>query len=197
MSSAIQTNDNVTRRLVSTILMASTLLFKRADIDAKRLLSGPHANLAAALALTGHEAEAREALQHYLELPSSAQLRTIVAFRAYQARFRNGNSDPARFRKRRPVHRGIAQGGYAGRGGEDELSLSQTAAPSPAAAPLVGHPHADTPQMTYIWLKARKSLRSSPLGRVRKIDLGEMLLGFAGLGLAGYRRTGKSVSIAA
>ena len=33
----------------------------------------PHANLAAALALTGHEAEAREELQDYLALPSSAK----------------------------------------------------------------------------------------------------------------------------
>jgi tetratricopeptide (TPR) repeat protein len=47
----------------------------------------PHATLAAALALTGHEAEAREALQDYLALPSSAQLRTIEALKAYQARF--------------------------------------------------------------------------------------------------------------
>ena len=48
----------------------------------------PRATLAAALALTGHEAEAREALQDYLALPSSAQLRTIAALKAYQARFR-------------------------------------------------------------------------------------------------------------
>ena len=47
----------------------------------------PHATLAAALALTGHEAEAREALQQYLALPSSARLRTIAALKAYQARF--------------------------------------------------------------------------------------------------------------
>jgi adenylate cyclase len=31
------------------------------------------ATLTAALALTGHQAEAREALQHYLAMPSSAQ----------------------------------------------------------------------------------------------------------------------------
>jgi tetratricopeptide (TPR) repeat protein len=54
----------------------------------------PHANLAAALALTGHEAEAREALQHYLALPSSAQLRTIAALKAYYTRYTNVNSDP-------------------------------------------------------------------------------------------------------
>ena len=36
---------------------------------------------------TGHEAEAREALQRYVALPSSAQLRTIAALKAYNARF--------------------------------------------------------------------------------------------------------------
>jgi adenylate cyclase len=47
------------------------------------------ANVAAALALTGHEAEAREALQQFLALPSSAQFRTIAAFKVsnrFQAR---------------------------------------------------------------------------------------------------------------
>jgi len=53
----------------------------------------PHATLAAALALTGHEAEAREALQHYLALPSSAQLRTIAAWKAYNAHYINAKSD--------------------------------------------------------------------------------------------------------
>jgi adenylate cyclase len=43
----------------------------------------PHVFLTAALALTGHEAEAREALRHYLAMPSSAQLRTIWALKAY------------------------------------------------------------------------------------------------------------------
>jgi TolB-like protein/class 3 adenylate cyclase/Tfp pilus assembly protein PilF len=49
----------------------------------------PHATLAAALALIGHETEAREALQGYLALPSSAQ--TIAALKE---RFANVNSDP-------------------------------------------------------------------------------------------------------
>jgi adenylate cyclase len=44
---------------------------------------GAHASLIAALALNGREAEAREALQRYLALPSSAQLKTIAAWRAY------------------------------------------------------------------------------------------------------------------
>jgi adenylate cyclase len=51
----------------------------------------PHAILA--LALTGHEAEAREALQQYLALPSSERLRTIAALKAYNAPFGGGNSD--------------------------------------------------------------------------------------------------------
>ena len=57
-------------------------------------IPGPYVNLAAALALTGHEAEAREALQHYLALPSSERLRTIAAVKEYDARFINPNSDP-------------------------------------------------------------------------------------------------------
>ena len=40
--------------------------------------------------MTGHEAQAREALQHYLALPASAQLRTISALKASNA----SNLDP-------------------------------------------------------------------------------------------------------
>jgi tetratricopeptide (TPR) repeat protein len=42
-----------------------------------------HACLVAALALTGQDAEAREALQRYLALPSTGPLKTIAAFEAY------------------------------------------------------------------------------------------------------------------
>jgi hypothetical protein len=52
------------------------------------------ANVAAALALTGHEAEAREALQQFLALPSGAQFGTIAAFKARNARFANVSLDP-------------------------------------------------------------------------------------------------------
>jgi adenylate cyclase len=52
------------------------------------------ANVAAALALTGHEAQAREALEQFLALPSSAQFRTIAAFKAHNARFANESIDP-------------------------------------------------------------------------------------------------------
>jgi class 3 adenylate cyclase/TolB-like protein/Tfp pilus assembly protein PilF len=54
----------------------------------------PHACLAAALALTGHEAEARDALERFLALPSSGGLRTIAAWKAYQARYINARTDP-------------------------------------------------------------------------------------------------------
>ena len=54
-----------------------------------------HANLVAALALSGGEAEAREALQRYLALPASGKLRTIAAWRAYyEARVDNQHRDP-------------------------------------------------------------------------------------------------------
>jgi len=42
-----------------------------------------HSVLVAALALTGHHAEAREALQRYLALPSTGPLKTIAAWKAY------------------------------------------------------------------------------------------------------------------
>jgi adenylate cyclase len=42
-----------------------------------------HATLVAALALTGHETEAREALQRYLALPSIGPLKTIAAYKAH------------------------------------------------------------------------------------------------------------------
>ena len=42
-----------------------------------------HTVLVAALALTGHDAEAREALQRYLALPSTGPLKTIAAWKAY------------------------------------------------------------------------------------------------------------------
>jgi TolB-like protein/class 3 adenylate cyclase/Tfp pilus assembly protein PilF len=41
-----------------------------------------HTYLVAALALTGHDAEAREALQRYLALPSAGPLKTIAAWKA-------------------------------------------------------------------------------------------------------------------
>jgi adenylate cyclase len=46
-------------------------------------IANMHLNLVAALALTGHDAEAREALQRYLALPSTGPLKTIAACKAY------------------------------------------------------------------------------------------------------------------
>jgi tetratricopeptide (TPR) repeat protein len=43
-----------------------------------------HLTLVAALALTGQDAEAREALQRYLALPSTGPLKTIAAWKAHQ-----------------------------------------------------------------------------------------------------------------
>ena len=42
-----------------------------------------HTMLVAALALTDHDAEAREALQRYLALPSIGPLKTIAAWKAH------------------------------------------------------------------------------------------------------------------
>ena len=55
---------------------------------------GPYQALAAALSLTGHETEAREALQHYLALPSNTRAGTIAALKAHNAPFANVSIDP-------------------------------------------------------------------------------------------------------
>jgi hypothetical protein len=47
---------------------------------------GAHMFLVAALALTGHDAEAREALQRYLALSSTGPLKTIAAWKAQRRR---------------------------------------------------------------------------------------------------------------
>ena len=50
-----------------------------------------HVALVAALALTDHDAEAREALQRYLALPSTAPLKTIAAWKAHQMSAQGGD----------------------------------------------------------------------------------------------------------
>ena len=55
---------------------------------------GPYQALVAALSLTGHETEAREALQHYLALPSNTRAGTIAALKAHNAPFANVSIDP-------------------------------------------------------------------------------------------------------
>jgi len=53
----------------------------------------PHARLVAALALSGHEAQAREALQQYMALPPSGP-RTIAAWKALNAQYSANPNDP-------------------------------------------------------------------------------------------------------
>jgi TolB-like protein/Tfp pilus assembly protein PilF len=52
-----------------------------------------HRDLVAALALSGQEAEAHEALQRYLALPATA-LKTIAAWKAYKAQVTSPQTDP-------------------------------------------------------------------------------------------------------
>ena len=66
-----------------------------------------HACLVAALALAGHETQAREALQRYLALSSTGPLKTIAAWKAY---FSAQGGDPPRVRDERAGVRGPAQG---------------------------------------------------------------------------------------
>ena len=57
-----------------------------------------HVILGAALALTDHDAEAREALQRYLALPSSGPLKTIAAWKAfYKSKVSEQHGDPRFF----------------------------------------------------------------------------------------------------
>ena len=67
-----------------------------------------HSVLVAALALTGHEAEAREALQRYLALPSSAGFKTIAAFKAY---YSAPGGDPARVESNERTYDGLRKAG--------------------------------------------------------------------------------------
>ena len=88
---------------------------------------GAHMFLVAALALTGHDAEAREALQRYLALPSTGPLKTIAAWKAHDrvpAR-RSALRRDARADVRRPAQSRDA-GGVSGRdSGEGGLDARQ------------------------------------------------------------------------
>ena len=64
--------------------------------------------LVAALALTGHDAEAREALQRYLALPSTGPLKTIAAFKAY---FSAQGGDPPASRRTSGSYDGLRKAG--------------------------------------------------------------------------------------
>ena len=67
-----------------------------------------HTILVAALALTGHAAEAREALQRYLALPSTGPLKTIAALKAYYSAQGGG---PARVEANERVYDGLRKAG--------------------------------------------------------------------------------------
>jgi adenylate cyclase len=67
-----------------------------------------HATLVAALALTGHDAEAHEALKRYLALPSTGALTTVAAFKAY---FSAQSRSPARVESYERVYDGLRKAG--------------------------------------------------------------------------------------
>jgi adenylate cyclase len=67
-----------------------------------------HACLVAALALTGHDTEAREALQRYLALPSTGPLKTIAAWNAYYSAQGGG---PARVELNERTYDGLRKAG--------------------------------------------------------------------------------------
>jgi len=67
-----------------------------------------HMVLVAALALTGHDAEAREALQRYLTLPSTGPLKTIGALKAHQTSL---GGDPRFVEKDERVYDGLRKAG--------------------------------------------------------------------------------------
>jgi adenylate cyclase len=67
-----------------------------------------HATLVAALALTGHDAESREALQRYLALPSTGPLKTVAAFKAY---YSSQGGTPARVENNERTYDGLRKAG--------------------------------------------------------------------------------------
>jgi hypothetical protein len=64
----------------------------------------------AALALAGHDAEAREALQRYLALPSTGPLKTIAAFKAY---YSAQGGDPPRVESNERTYDGLRKAGMS------------------------------------------------------------------------------------
>ena len=67
--------------------------WSRRSIAINGAFANSRASLVAALALTGHDAEAREALQNYLAAPRNGP-NTIAAWNAYWARITDARSDP-------------------------------------------------------------------------------------------------------
>jgi adenylate cyclase len=71
-----------------------------------------YASIAASLALTGREMEAREVLQRYLALlPPNAQLRTIAGFKAYGDRPPNANHNPSQLDNGERLLEGLRKAG--------------------------------------------------------------------------------------
>ena len=99
-----------------------------------------HVTLVAALALTGHDAEAREALKRYLALPSTGPLKTISACKAY---FRTGRRSSPRRDERADVRR-PAQGGDAGAVSETRRFAAILAADVVGYSRLMGDDEAGT-----------------------------------------------------
>ena len=67
-----------------------------------------HACLVAALALAGHETQAREAMQRYLALPSTGPLKTIAAWKAY---YSAQGGDPSRVETNERTYDGLRKAG--------------------------------------------------------------------------------------
>jgi hypothetical protein len=67
-----------------------------------------HSVLVAALALTDHDAQAREALQRYLALPSTGPFKTIAAWKAY---YSAQGGDPPRVEANERVFDGLRKAG--------------------------------------------------------------------------------------
>jgi adenylate cyclase len=71
-----------------------------------------HATLVAALALTGRDAEAREALQRYLALPSTGPLKTIAAWKGfYNSQVSEQHGDPRYFEMNERMYDGLRKAG--------------------------------------------------------------------------------------
>jgi hypothetical protein len=75
----------------------------------------------AALALTGRDAEASEALKRYLALPSTGPLKTVAAFQAY---YSSQGGGPARVELNERTYDRAAQSGDAG-GVSDRYSVGR------------------------------------------------------------------------
>jgi class 3 adenylate cyclase/TolB-like protein/Flp pilus assembly protein TadD len=67
-----------------------------------------HTFLVAALALTGHDAQAREALQRYLALPSAGPLKTIAAWKAHHE---SQHGDPRWVEEQERMYDGLRKAG--------------------------------------------------------------------------------------